>query len=167
MTTRTTRMPAFWGYPRHLMITHSIESYWIPSQMKTKSKSGHGMRDRWTDRTTNGRTDGVKAIYPPTTLLCEGGGIMINDTDYELRDHSGHAPSQWGDSYIVMLSFNGWVHELTKDIPFMGILVKNAGIILCMHQANERWCYNVTLSPIAWEKMIPGNDHVIKELTCI
>ena len=25
--------------PRHLMITHTIESYWIPSQKKTKSKS--------------------------------------------------------------------------------------------------------------------------------
>ena len=36
--TRTTRMPAFWGYPRRLMITHTIESYWIPSQKKTKSK---------------------------------------------------------------------------------------------------------------------------------
>ena len=23
--------------PRHLMITHTIESYWIPSQKKTKS----------------------------------------------------------------------------------------------------------------------------------
>ena len=36
--TRTTRTPAFWGYPHRLMITHSIESYWIPSQKKTKSK---------------------------------------------------------------------------------------------------------------------------------
>ena len=35
--TRTTRMPAFWGYPRHPMITHTIDSYWIPSQNKTKS----------------------------------------------------------------------------------------------------------------------------------
>ena len=25
--------------PRRLMITHTIESYWIPSQKKTKSKS--------------------------------------------------------------------------------------------------------------------------------
>ena len=42
----TTRMPAFWGYPppppppppphTHFMITHTIESTWIPSQ-KTKS----------------------------------------------------------------------------------------------------------------------------------
>ena len=24
--------------PRHLMITHTIESYWIPRQKKTKSK---------------------------------------------------------------------------------------------------------------------------------
>ena len=24
--------------PRHLMNTHTIESYWIPSQKKTKSK---------------------------------------------------------------------------------------------------------------------------------
>ena len=36
--TRMTRMPAFWGYPRLLMITYFIESYWIPSQKKTKSK---------------------------------------------------------------------------------------------------------------------------------
>ena len=34
--TRTTRTPAFWWYPRRLMITHTIESYWIPSQKKTK-----------------------------------------------------------------------------------------------------------------------------------
>ena len=57
VVTRTTRTPAFWGYPpppndypyhwvilenedtpRRLMITHTIESYWIPSQKKTKSK---------------------------------------------------------------------------------------------------------------------------------
>ena len=38
--TRTTRMPAFWGYPRRLMITQTIESYWIPSQ---KDK-GQGQR---------------------------------------------------------------------------------------------------------------------------
>ena len=36
--TRTTRTPSFWGYPRHLMITHTIKSYWIPSQKKTQSK---------------------------------------------------------------------------------------------------------------------------------
>ena len=34
-TTRTTRTPALWGYPHRLMITHTIESYWIPSQKKT------------------------------------------------------------------------------------------------------------------------------------
>ena len=33
-----TRTPAFWGYPRYPMITHSIDSYWIPRQTKTKSK---------------------------------------------------------------------------------------------------------------------------------
>ena len=36
--TRTTRTPAFWGYPHHLIITHPIKSYWIPRQKKTKSK---------------------------------------------------------------------------------------------------------------------------------
>ena len=36
--TRTTRMPAFWWYPCCLMITHTIESYSIPSQNKTTSK---------------------------------------------------------------------------------------------------------------------------------
>ena len=33
--TRTTRMPAFWG----LMITHTIESYWIPSQKNYRSRT--------------------------------------------------------------------------------------------------------------------------------
>ena len=28
----------FWEYYRHLMITHTIDSYQIPSQNKTKSK---------------------------------------------------------------------------------------------------------------------------------
>ena len=36
--TRTTRMPAFWDTPCHPMITHSSDSYQIPSQNKTKSK---------------------------------------------------------------------------------------------------------------------------------
>ena len=31
--------------PRRLMITHTIESYWIPSQKKTKSKS-HILKNR-------------------------------------------------------------------------------------------------------------------------
>ena len=34
--TRTIRTPAFWGYPRRLMITHTIESCWIPSQNKVE-----------------------------------------------------------------------------------------------------------------------------------
>ena len=38
ITTRTTIMPAFWGYPRHPMITHTIDPY--GSQVKTRqSKS--------------------------------------------------------------------------------------------------------------------------------
>ena len=36
--TRTTRMPAFCGNPSRLMITRTIELYWIPSQKKTKTK---------------------------------------------------------------------------------------------------------------------------------
>ena len=35
-STRTTRTLAFWGYPRRLMITHTIESCWIPSQSKVE-----------------------------------------------------------------------------------------------------------------------------------
>ena len=29
-------MPAFWKYLRHPSITHTVDSYWIPSQNKTK-----------------------------------------------------------------------------------------------------------------------------------
>ena len=45
--TRTTRTPAFLGYPRRLMITHTIVSCWIPSQNKVewpwryRSRSSH------------------------------------------------------------------------------------------------------------------------------
>ena len=47
-TTRTTRTPAFWGYPPAAsMITHTIESCWIP-QVKTRSNDlediGQGQR---------------------------------------------------------------------------------------------------------------------------
>ena len=35
---RTSRTPVFWEYPRRLMITHTIESYWIPGQKMAKSK---------------------------------------------------------------------------------------------------------------------------------
>ena len=36
--TRTTRMSVFWEYLQPPMITHTIDSYQIPSQNKTKSK---------------------------------------------------------------------------------------------------------------------------------
>ena len=44
--TRTTRMPAFWGYPRHLMITHTIESCWIPSQTRSNNLEDIGQGQR-------------------------------------------------------------------------------------------------------------------------
>ena len=36
--TRTARTPAFWEYPSRPMITHTIDSNWIPSLNMTKSK---------------------------------------------------------------------------------------------------------------------------------
>ena len=57
--TRTTRMPAFWGYPRHLMITHTIESYWIQSQKKISQSYEFGefakisMKLKWVLHTTH------------------------------------------------------------------------------------------------------------------
>ena len=47
-------------------------------------------------------------------------------------------------------------HLLKSDIPRLST---RSGIILCMHPANERRRYNVTLSLIVWEhiyKMIPA-----------
>ena len=38
VSTRTTRMPAFWDTPRHPMITHPSDSRQTPIQNKTKSK---------------------------------------------------------------------------------------------------------------------------------
>ena len=92
--------------PRRLMVTHTIESYWIPSQKKTKSKlqikkirqnmkwirwvllkihSGHDSVHRRTD----GQTDKVIPVYPPFNFV-EAGGIMtpIYITYHHLSPHS-------------------------------------------------------------------------------
>ena len=37
ITTRITKTPVFWGYPRRPIINHTIDLYWIPSQDKTNS----------------------------------------------------------------------------------------------------------------------------------
>ena len=37
MATRTTKTPAFWGYPRRPITIYTIDSYWTPIQNKTKS----------------------------------------------------------------------------------------------------------------------------------
>ena len=56
-TTRTTRTPAFWGYPCRLMITHTIDqfilltsSYRIPSQNKMKAKKLEKLAKNWNFR---------------------------------------------------------------------------------------------------------------------
>ena len=85
--------------PHHLMITHTIDSYWIPSQKKTlhathllklldkmcKYKMDPSSivedteRTRFcprTDRRPAGQTDKVKPVYPPFNFV-EVGGIII------------------------------------------------------------------------------------------
>ena len=57
-------------------------------------QSWHGMQDGMRD----GRTDGVKPIYPPTTSLCRGynnehGELTLSDIAI-FRDHFWYAPSQ-------------------------------------------------------------------------
>ena len=106
--TRTTRTPAFWGYPRRLMITHTIMSYWIPSQNKTKSKlqilyyTRHThisclircanmkwirrvllkiQRTGFCPQTDRGRTDGVgETSIPPFQLRWSGGYKKLSNT---------------------------------------------------------------------------------------
>ena len=73
ISTRITRTPAFWGYPRLPMITHTIESYFIPSQ--NEPQGGHGMG-------VNGWMD-VDWQKPPTTLLW-GGYKHMDDIQLEL-----------------------------------------------------------------------------------
>ena len=74
-----------------------------------------------------------------------------------------HLISDLGSVYKTQSkrSFLFWV-RCTLDIlsPFLS---NEAGIILCMHPANERWCYIVMLSLIGWRihKMIP--DEVTKD----
>ena len=36
LLTRPIRTPAFWKYPHRPMITHTIDSFWIPSKKKKK-----------------------------------------------------------------------------------------------------------------------------------
>ena len=52
-----------------------------------------------------------------------------------LWDHFVYAPSQW---------------ETTLQWSIISLWLELIGIILCMRLANERQCYNVTLSLICW-----------------
>ena len=67
--TRTTRTPAFWGYPRRLMIAHSIESYWIPSQKKTKSKL-QNLRIRHNFKFLNFKKHYMRHIFCSCLIRC-------------------------------------------------------------------------------------------------
>ena len=96
--TRTTRTPAFWDTRLCFMITHTSDSHQIPSQNKTKSNFGilqetlhtthllkllNKMYEYQMDPTKtvgateqtrdagrkDGRTDGVKPIYPPNNFV--------------------------------------------------------------------------------------------------
>ena len=83
--------------PCRLMITHTIESYWIPSQKKTKSKlqikkfakiSIWNGSDEYCWRyradtilSTDGQTDKVIPVYPPFNFV-EAGDITIHVSTY-------------------------------------------------------------------------------------
>ena len=57
-------------YKQHIFwscLIRCINMKWIQPEPQAL-QSGHRMRDKWTD----GQTDGVKSIYPPTTSLCRG-----------------------------------------------------------------------------------------------
>ena len=62
------------------MITHTIESYWIRSQKKTKSKLqikniGQNFKFFNFQMGTEGQTDKVIPVYPPFNFF-EAGGII-------------------------------------------------------------------------------------------
>ena len=83
-------------------------------------QSWHGMQDGMRD----GRTDGVKPIYPPTTSLCRGynnehGELTLSD----ILPFSGiilcMRPAKWANDrrrYIVTSSLIGWAH--TQNDPW-------------------------------------------------
>ena len=60
--------------PHRLMITHTIESYWIPSQKKTKSKLQILRICQKFNGRTDGQTDKVIPVYPPINFV-EARGI--------------------------------------------------------------------------------------------
>ena len=91
--TRTTRTPAFWGYPRRLMITHTIESYWIPRQKKTKSKlqiSRISQNFKFLNFETNITHNTPSEIAWYDVQIWKGvRGVL-------LKIQSGHASVHWG-----------------------------------------------------------------------
>ena len=69
-------------------------------------------------------------------------------------------------TYRDLLAFaqqaaSGMDYIASRDVSMVWLLGSghHSGIILCMRPTNERWCYNVTLSPFGWAhtKMITGH----------
>ena len=54
--TRTTRVPVFWEYPRHPMITHIIDPYW------NKTRQSQSYKFKGLAKTSNIQTF-IKIIY--------------------------------------------------------------------------------------------------------
>ena len=107
------------------MITHTIESYWIPSQKKTQSRlqilkirqnmkwirwvllkiqSGHDSVHRRTD----GQTDKVIPVYPPFNFV-EAGGIIIKHKITPSNDELSNI--SWYKNWRIF-QYTRWRHHM-------------------------------------------------------
>ena len=77
-----------WRYKSKSKVTvHDTTSHAGKNPSRTVGVTERTRNAGWTDRRTDGRTDGMKPIYPPSTLLCWG----YNDKKV---DHSSTLNSQ-------------------------------------------------------------------------
>ena len=85
-----------------------------------------GRTDRQMDRQTEGRTDGVKPIYPPTTV----GGIKIPYIMVYFQGHHHHIPLQCCLPFKVRQNFDVW-----------GTLTSATNWVGQEYEATGYWCF--------------------------
>ena len=98
-----------------------INIKWIqPELLELQSRQGvqDGRMDRQTDRQAEGRTDGAKPIYHPTTSLCRGYNRWVH-MFYKIK-------------HILQLHFIIWFHKNYIQLHFHDLPITN-------HYSFQEW----------------------------
>ena len=128
-----TRTPAFWGYPCRLMITHTIESYWIPSQIYKFKKFAKISNMKWIwwvllkiqsgHDSVHKRTDGQgDTSIPPFQLRWSGGYNSISDGTKANHNESQQSMSNNHDKMMHFIQYFPMIMHIIDALLCFGVL---------------------------------------------